>query len=979
MSGYRLPTGGRFINREHVLRFAFDGRAMTGFAGDTLASALIASGRQVVARSFKYHRPRGVYSAGHEEPTALVTIGTGGRREPNAKSTVVELGEGLEAFGQNAWPSVDFDLMAVNQLAGPVLGAGFYYKTFIGTGQRFWHFCEHFIRRAAGMGKAGLEPDPDRYEQANAFADVLVVGAGPAGIMAALSAVAAGQRVILADENPELGGSLWEEAVASIDGVSAADWTVARLAELDANPRVTVFRRTSVFGYFDDNVLGALERVAEHEPAPHQPRHRLLRIHAAKVVIATGAIERPLVFAGNDRPGVMLASAVHRFANRHGVAVGRRVVAFVNNDAGIDSALGAARCGVSVTDLVDPRNTIDPERVAALTALGIRLHAGHVVTAAQGTKGLRAVRVAPFDAHSGETAARGWKLRCDALMVSGGYTPQLSLCSQAGTPPRFDPLLDSFVPGEPLQSWRVAGAAGGGLALADALREGANDGGAPVVNNAAGPMRPLPLPRVPGAGKSFVDLQHDVTAGDIGIAHAEGFRSVEHMKRYTTLGMAADQGKTSNVNAIALMGQLRGLSPGEVGTTRFRPPYVPISLGALGGTAVGDHLQPVRRTPMHEWHLAHDAEMIAAGAWVRPRVYRLDPNESLFDAYVREARAVRESVGIVDVTSLGKIEVQGPDAAEFLNRIYSNPFLKVPVGKARYGAMLREDGILADDGTSWRLSETRFLTTTTTAGAATVLREMERLLAVDWPDLKVHVASVSDQWAGMAVAGPRSRATLQPVLSGLDIGHDAFGSMAVGDGVLAGCPVKVARLSFSGELAFEVYCGWRDGPAVWQAIIDAGAPFGITPYGTEALGTLRIEKGHISGPELDGRTTLDDLGLGKMASTTKSYVGGVLRLREGLTTPGRPQLVGLVSSENRALRGGMHLVAPDGSGPSQGHVTSTTFSPERGEHISLALVERGRARHGEALLAVNPLHGEQNSVRVVDPCFIDPEGCRTDG
>ncbi|MFN2099660.1 sarcosine oxidase subunit alpha family protein [Altererythrobacter sp. MF3-039] len=985
MAGYRLPTGGIGIDREAPLRFSFDGKELGGFAGDTLASGLLANGQTVVARSFKYHRPRGIFGAGHEEPNALVTLRSGGRTEPNAKAPAIELYDGLEARSQNAWPSPRFDLMAVNQLAAPLFVAGFYYKTFMGTGQRFWHFCERFIRRAAGMGAAGTEPDPDRYERANLFADVLVIGGGAAGIAAARAAASAGGKVLLVDENASIGGSLPEDT-GKIDGLSPHDWSATAL---DALANVTVMPRTTVYGYFDDNVLGGVERVADHVAAPEagQPRLRHLKIYAGKVVIATGSVERPLVFPGNDKPGVMLAQAGLRYANRYGVAVGRKVVVTGNNDSIYAVARALAGMDMNVTTLVDMRPDPTAEPAAGIEQLGIRVLAGHAIRRARGFQELSSIEIEPF-ADGAVQSGGTIRLDCDALLVSGGFTPMVNLCSQAGTPPVYDAEIDGFLPGEPLQDWIAAGAANGAMDLAAAIASGhaAGSSVAGVDNSTAPEVTGGPVQANPGApaciaapGKSFVDLQHDVTVKDIELAHREGFRSIEHVKRYTTLGMAADQGKTSNVNAIALMAGLQGLAPDQVGTTRFRPPYTPVALGALAGREVGQDFKPLRRTPMHDWHVSNGAEMIDAGLWVRPRVYRIHADETLFEAYVREARAVRESVGIVDVTTLGKIDVQGPDAAEFLNRIYANPFLKVPVGKARYGAMLREDGILYDDGTTWRLAEDRFLTTTTTARAAGVLAEMERLLAVEWPELRVHVTSVSDQWAAMAVAGPKARRTLEKVLDGLDIENEAFPSMAVGTGRIVGIDVMVARLSFSGELAYEVYCGSNEGTRVWESIMAAGEEFAITPYGTEALGTLRIEKGHISGPELDGRTTLDDIGLGKMASRNKAYVGSVLLDREGLQQEDRLQLVGLVSSSKRALLAGSQIVDPAQPDRALGHITSTTFSPALNEFIALALVSAGRACIGSEMLSCFPMRGETQSVKLVDPVFYDPQGERMHG
>jgi len=979
MSGYRLERarGGAPVN------FTFDGKRYQGLAGDTLASALLASGIDLFGRSFKYHRPRGLFSAGVEEPSALVTLGSGARAEPNTRATMVELFEGLEATSQNRWPSLAFDLMSVNQLAGPLFSAGFYYKTFMGPTRKAWKFYEHFIRKAAGLGAGTTLPDPDRYEEMNAFCDVLVVGAGPAGLMAAQAAATSGARVILADEQCELGGNL--------RGKTIAREALAKLAALD---NVTLLKRTTVYGYYDDNTLGAVERVANHLPAPRegQPRERHWTIRARQVVLAAGAIERPIVFGDNDKPGVMLADAGRIYVERHGVAPGRQVALFTNNDGAYCSVAALSAAGVEVAAIVDARREIGAEARRIAEASGAELLLGHAVTRALGGQRLSGIEVAPFDPEQGASEDAHRRLSADCLLVSGGWTPTIHLASQAGGPPPWDDTLTAFLPGAPSQPWRAAGACNGALGTAAALAEGVQAGAAAaeacgfaagpieIPEAAEEPLADVPLPvwdaRPPhGKGKAFVDLQHDVTASDVSLAHREGFRSVEHLKRYTTLGMATDQGKTSNVIGLALMARERRLSIPEVGTTRFRPPYTPVSLGALAGQARGAHFRPTRRTPMHDWHEAQGAEMIATGLWMRPRIYA-EGNETVEQAYVRETRHVRESVGMVDVSTLGKIDVQGPDAAEFLNRVYSNGFLKLPEGKARYGLMLREDGFLWDDGTTWRLSETQFLMTTTTANAAPVLTQLEFLLAAVWPELKVAVTSVTEQWAGMAVSGPRSREVLATALSDIDMSNEGLPFMGVRHGTLDGVPVLVARLSFSGELAYEVYCGAHHGEAVWTRILEAGQPFGIIPYGVEALGALRIEKGHVAGPELDGRTTAADLGLAGMVSTKKRFIGSEMYQREGLTDPERLKLVGFVSTDGNSIRAGAHLVAPADPTQSLGHITSVTYSPALGKYIALGLLADGPNRLGEQLIATYPLKNIDVKVEVVSSHFYDPDGSR---
>lgn len=991
MSGYRLPRGGAHVERDRPFSFRFDGEQMHGLAGDTLASALLASGRVLVGRSFKYHRPRGVMSAGPEEANALVEMRAGARQEPNTRATMTELYEGLEAASQNRWPSLAFDMMAVNDRLSPLFSAGFYYKTFMGTGQATWHFCERFIRKAAGLGRGTHLADPDRYEKRNAFCDVLVVGAGPAGLMAARAAAASGLRAILADENGRPGGRLHEDG-ASLDGRTAADWIAHELHELERHG-VRIMPRTTVYGYFDGNVLGAVERVADHKtaPEPHEPRQRHWTVHARHVVLATGAIERPLVFSGNDAPGVMLASAGLAYAQRHGVAVGRSVVVFANNDGGARTALALDRLGVSIKAVVDIRREIPTALAAELGARGIRLETGAVVAATRGRKALSGVDIRGFDPASGALGANIMQPSCDALLVAGGWTPSVHLASQAGNAPVYDEQLQSFVPGSPREAWTACGAAAGMLDLAACLKGGRDAGLAaaaacgagegslpplPVLEDAAGAEHPFPVFDVPATGgaKRFVDFQHDVTADDIELSNREGFRSVEHLKRYTTLGMAADQGKTSNVNAIALMARARGLSAPQVGTTRFRMPYTAVAIGALAGRETGHHFAPTRRTPMHDWHLAHGAEMMPAGIWMRPRAYFRD-GETLRDAYVREATMVREGVGLVDVSTLGKIDVQGPDAAEFLNRLYANGFAKLPVGKARYGVMLREDGIMFDDGTAWRLAEHRFLVTTTTANAGPVLAHMEHYLEVVWPELRVHVTSVTDRFAAMAIAGPAARKVLQAALAEGDVSNEACPHMGIAQGRIGTHRVMIARLSFSGELAYEVFCDWPAGLALWEALLEAGLPERIAPYGLEALGTLRIEKGHITGAEMDGRTTLADVGLGGMASQRKPYIGSAMTSRPAFVDPVRPVMVGLVSTDGAPIRAGSHLTAR-GGGASLGHVTAVTWSPALKAHIALAFLSGGRGRHGEALEAAFPLKDERVAVTVTDPCFYDPDGSR---
>ena len=992
MAGYRLPGGGSRIDRSRPLTFTFDGAPIAGFAGDTVASALLAAGRNLVARSFKYHRPRGVMTAGPEEPSALVTLGTGALATPNCKATTAAARDGLVVTSQNAWPSLAMDIGAVNGFFGRFFGAGFYYKTFIGPFRGAWMLYEPFIRRAAGLGAASFEPDPDHYDTGHAFCDVLVVGAGPAGIAAAHAATRAGARVILCDDAPVLGGNADLEE--TIGGENAAAWIAAETRALEAFPALKILKRTSVYGYYDDNVVGAVETL--EAAGAHAPRQRHWRIHAKRVVLAAGALQRTFVFSGNDIPGVMLAGAALAYARRHGVAVGREVAVFANNDEGWRHAAALMRAGLAIRAVIDPRAQAPAPMAGDLAKTGTEILTGHVVAAAKGGKAVEAVKVTAFDAQHGAAQSATREIACDALLVAAGWTPLIHLASQAGGPPVYDEALAAFLPGEAREAWIAAGAMAGAFdptavveAGADAGAEAARAAGFQDLSRPMAVVSPparersdnlLPVFNIAG-GKAFVDLQNDVTVSDVLLAQREGFESVEHLKRYTTLGMATDQGKTSNLNGLAILSEARRVPVPAVGTTRFRPPYNPVTLGALAGHSRGKQLRPFRRTPLHDWHVAAGGLMMNVGLWQRPRAYPKS-GETLEQAYVREARAVRASVGIVDVSTLGKIDVQGPDAAILLDRVYTNTFSTLPVGKARYGLMLRDDGFVFDDGTTWRLSDTRYLMTTTTANAAPVMQHLEMLLAIAWPELKVSVVSVTDHWAGVAVSGPNSRSLLERALDGIDLSEAALPFMGVASGRLGDIDVLVARLSFSGERAYEVYSGADHAVTIWERLLEAGREFEVVPYGVEALGTLRIEKGHVTGAELDGRTTVHDVGLEKMFSMKKDFVGRTLALRPAMTDPNRKQLVGVRSLDGTPILGGAHLVAGEDAkdpGRSQGHVTAMCYSPAVETYIALALLDRGRARHGELLHAADPLRGAHGKVAVVDPCFFDKSGSRMHG
>jgi sarcosine oxidase subunit alpha len=997
MSPRRAGTGGR-IDRLKTIRFTFDGQPFTGHSGDTLASALLANGVTLFGRSFKYHRPRGVLTAGVDEPNALVTVLRGDVREPNLPATMVEIYDGLVAESQNRFPSLSWDVGAANQLGGRLLSAGFYYKTFMGPvvgplkGTRFWMFCEHFIRRAAGLGRAGAAGDPARYERMNAFCDVLVVGSGPAGLMAATAAATSGARVILAELDPRFGGTAnWSGE--TIDGMPAAEWAEGTVRELQGRDNVRLLPRTTVWGYYDGNTLAALERVTDHKDAPGkgEPRHRYWAIRAGSVVLATGSFERPLVFPGNDRPGVMLAGAAERYANEFGALAGERIAVLTNNDGAYRAAVSLKRAGANIVAMIDVRAELSGAMRDLAGATGAEILSGHAVVGTEGGKALSGIKVQRFDAVTGALSGDARSIHADCLLMSGGWSPAIHLASQAGARAEWSPARQAFLPPAPAQKWIGAGAFTGAFSTAEAMSGGRSAGLAaagadgaeiplPPVDAAPGDPDPAPVFEIRAGGKSFVDFQHDVTAEDVRLAHREGFVSVEHLKRYTTLGMATDQGKTSNVPGLAIMAEALGKPIPEVGTSRFRPPFAPVSLGSLAAERFGD-LKPERLTPMHDWHLAHGATMYSAGLWFRPMIYG-HPGETVEQAYVREAKATRETAGIVDVSTLGKIAVQGPDAAEFLDRVYTNMFSTLAVGKARYGLMLREDGLAFDDGTTWRLGEHDFLMTTTTANAGRVMQHLEYFLDVIWPELKVTVTSVTDQWAGAAIGGPRAREILAACVKGTAVDNAALPFMGIVHGTIAGVPVMICRLSFSGEMAFEVYCGADYGAHVWEALIEAAKPFGMVPYGLEALGTMRIEKGHVTGAEIDGRTTARDLHLDWMLSKKKPFIGSAMMDREGLISSDRIQLVGIVSLDNRPLDGGAHIVEElDEENPhgSIGHVTACCYSPALGKYIALALVKGGKARHGTRAFVSDPLRDRFGPVEIVSHHFYDPEGSRMHG
>jgi sarcosine oxidase subunit alpha len=1000
MSSLRVQNAGR-INRGKPVQFSFNGKSLSGFEGDTLASALLANGVHLVGRSFKYHRPRGILSAGSEEPNALVTADRGGgRTEPNTRATVLEIYDGLKVISQNHWPSVSFDIGAVNDAFGMLFAAGFYYKTFMWPKSLWNKVYEPFIRGAAGLGKSPKVIDPDSYASRFAHCDVLVVGAGPAGLAAALAAGTSGARVVLADEQAEFGGSLLGDPGATIDGKPAWSWVEETVAALKAMPNVTLLTRTTAIGYYHQNLLGLCERLTDHlgsVPAG-APRERMWKVRTKEVILAQGAIEKPLVFDGNDRPGVMLAGAARTYLNRYGVKVGESVAVVASHDSAWLAAFDLARAGVKVAAIVDVRPTVADGLASRAKSLGIETLLGWTATGTSGrlrVKSLRANRVTP-----GDHVDAPRTIACDAVLMCGGWTPSVHLFSHTRGKLEWHEQGQMFLPGAPTERCRVVGAGNGEFGLKAALNGGSAAGAAAAseAGHAAAaatfdvsgdaPLtgvspRELPTDRNAGKAKAFVDFQNDVTAKDIRLAVREGFRSIEHVKRYTTTGMATDQGKTSNINGLAIASDAVGRPAPEVGLTTFRPPYTPTTFGAFAGYNRNALFDVTRKTAIDGWAEEQGAVFEPVSLW-RRAWYFPKAGEDMHQAVARECRAVRNAVGMFDASTLGKIEIVGPDAAEFMNRMYTNSWTKLAPGRCRYGVLLGEDGFIRDDGVIGRLTSDRFHVTTTTGGAARVLNMMEDYLQTEWPDLKVWLTSTTEQWSVIAVAGPNAKKVIEPHVEGIDMSEEALPHMSVAEGRIFGTSTRLFRVSFSGEAGYEVNVPARHGRALWEKLYEAGQAHGITPYGTETMHVLRAEKGFIIvGQDTDGTQTPDDVGLGWAIGKQKpDFVGKRSLSRPDMLKADRKHLVGLLTDDPKTVleEGAQIVLDPNQPVPMKmvGHVTSSYWSEALGRSIAMAVVEGGKSRGGQTIHV--PMPGAVvHTAKIVGTNFYDPENKRLGG
>ena len=993
----RVKTS-KFIDETYRISFKFNGSKYYGYKGDTLASALLANDIHLVGRSFKYHRPRGIMTSGSEEPNAMVQLHNDtDRTEPNVRATEVEIYEGLEASSQNCWPSVNFDIGGINNLLSPLLPAGFYYKTFMWPAS-FWKKYEYFIRKSAGLGKSPTTPDPDIYEHEYIHCDVLIVGAGISGIIAAKTAALNGFKTLLVEEKPNLGGStIYQNSEHfKINNQNSGSWLEKEINEIKKIKNLEIRLRTSVAAFHGYNFLLARENLTAHlsiELRKNKTRQKLLKIRAKKVITATGSLERPLIFDNNDRPGILLSSAIKKYADLFGVACGEKNVLFTNNDSAYETALSLIQKGIKIEAVVDNREQVDSKLVYELEKNNIKIFKGSTVVDTFGYKRINKVSIMQLSKDGQKVLGSKTILPCDCLGISGGWTPAVHLFTQSGGRLKFREQDQIFIPNIYSSDQISVGSCNGDFTLEDIIKNTAkylkeflnikkteyeNVNIISDDNQSKRNIWLLPSDKILGKTKSFVDYQNDATAKDIKLALREGFRSIEHVKRYTTTGMGTDQGKLGNMHALGIISETAGTKMGKHGTTTFRPPYTPLTFGTIVGRSVGEYFDIFRKTPIHDWHEKKNAEFENVGQWKRAWYYPKD-NESMHQAVQRESKAARESVGILDASTLGKIDIQGTDASEFLNRVYTNAWSKLAVGKCRYGLMLNEDGMVYDDGVTTRLSENHYIMTTTTGGAANVMGKLEDYLQTEWPELDVYLTSVTDHFATISVCGPNSKKIVSNVIPDLDLSDENFPHMSFKNSKIGKINCRVMRISFTGELSYEINIQSNYGKSVWEKCMDAGKDLDITPYGTETMHLLRAEKGFIIvGQDTDATMTPIDLQMDWIVSKKKyDFIGKRSLYRSDTIKDDRKQLVGLLTDNpNEVLEEGAQIVADMSKSPVEmlGHVTSSYYSPNLNKSIALGVVRGGKNMMGKKLII--PMEKKMINVTVSNPVFLDKENKR---
>ncbi len=993
----RLKTG-KAIDETYRISFKFNGSTYYGFKGDTLASALLANDIHLIGRSFKYHRPRGIMTAGSEEPNAIVQLhGNSSRTEPNVRATEIEIYEGLEASSQNCWPSVNFDIGGINNLLSPLLPAGFYYKTFMWPAS-FWEKYEYFIRRSAGLGKSPTKPDPDIYEHKYIHCDVLIIGAGISGIMAAKIAAKNGLKTLLVEEKPNLGGStIYQNSDHfKINNQNSGSWLEKEINEIKKLKNLEIKTRTSVAAYHGYNFLLARENLTDHLPInqrKNKTRHKLLKIRAKKVITATGSIERPLIFDNNDRPGILLSSAIKRFADYFGVACGEKNILFTNNDSAYETAISLIQKGINIEAIIDNREEVNSKLIYEVEKNNIKIFKGYTITDTSGYKRINKISIMQLSKDGQKVVGSKINLSCDCLGVSGGWTPAVHLFTQSGGKLKFREDDQVFIPNIYPSDQLSIGACNGDFTLDEILIntpkslidylniKNTEYDNLEILSSANKSKRNiwlLPSDKIFGKTKSFIDYQNDATAKDIKLALREGFRSIEHVKRYTTTGMGTDQGKLGNMHALGIISETAGAKMGELGTTTFRPPYTPLTFGTIVGRNVGEYFDIFRKTSIHDWHVTHKAEFENVGQWKRAWYYPKE-NENMHEAVQRESKAARESAGILDASTLGKIDIQGTDSSEFLNRVYTNAWSKLAVGKCRYGLMLNEDGMVYDDGVTTRLGENHYIMTTTTGGAANVMGKLEDYLQTEWPELDVYLTSVTDHFATVSVCGPNSKKIVSEVIPDLDFSDESFPHMSFKNAKIGKINCRVMRISFTGEHSYEINVQANYGKSVWEKCMEAGKDFNITPYGTETMHLLRAEKGFIIvGQDTDATMTPIDLQMDWIVSKKKyDFIGKRSLYRSDTIREDRKQLVGLLTDNpNEILEEGAQIVADINKSPIEmlGHVTSSYYSPNLKKSIALGVVRGGKNMMGQKLII--PMEKKNINVTVADPVFLDKENKR---